>query len=455
MRVVTSTDTLMLKTSLPVTVNTNTDGKWGKEGYELEITTSGVAIEASGDAGVFYACQTLRQWLPDGARLNDSGGGNPILLEPAAATPVAIPCVTIGDVPKYAWRGFMLDSGRQYQSVDYIKRTLDILAHYKFNVFHWHLTEGHGWRLEIDRYPKLTSVGSKVGPWPEQEGFYSKQEVRDLVAYAAARHITIVPEIEIPGHSTAALIAYPELTCLRRAPKAEGLISPHIFCAGREQTYTFLENVLDEVCEMFPGKYIHLGGDEAPKTIWQKCPDCRKALAEHGLGDMHALQIHMTNRLADHLGAKGRTAICWGDVVTLPGPELRKNVAVMWWNYRRHQDLGLRKAVELGHEVIMAPNYYCYLNFPVTPLLPHYGVERTFDLRMAYEKNPVLKADELPLSQRNLVLGINPCLWTDHNLVQSELDERVYPRLLALAELAWHTGPRESFDHFSPRIRAH
>jgi N-acetyl-beta-hexosaminidase len=270
----------------------------GPEGYELEIKVEGAVIRTNTPAGEFYARESLSQLV----ELSDNG---------------SIPCMVITDRPKYAWRSFMIDSGRQYQKLETIKGLLDRMAMLKLNVFHWHLTENDGWRVEIKQYPELTGTGAFVADGPEQHGFYTQEEIREIVAYAAERHITVVPEIDIPGHANAALTAYPENTCTGEAPKPKQKgHSPYIFCGGKESTYTFLTNVLDELCQLFPSEYIHIGGDEAPKAEWKKCSHCQSSMRELGLKNEHELQIHMTNRLARHLATKGRKAVCWGDVVT-------------------------------------------------------------------------------------------------------------------------------------------
>ena len=411
----------------------------GPEGYCLEIDSAGLDLRAPDAAGLHYGVQTLSQLLPGGA----------------GAAARQVPALRIVDRPRHRWRAFMLDSGRQYQSVAFIKRYLDLLAALKLNAFHWHLTEGLGWRLEIERHSRLTEVGARVADGPEQQGFYSRGEIRDVVAYAAERHIRVIPEIDVPGHSEAALTAYPEFTCRGEPPPSPKPGSGHcpvIFCGGKESVYAFLGSVLDEVCDLFPDEVIHLGGDEAPKDEWDRCPDCRRAIADLGLADSHALQVHFSNRLAEMAAARGRRVVLWDDVVSRPGPPLRDDAIVHWWTQRSHGDRELRRALAQGHDVLCTPNYYCYLNFPTEPW-SIYREERTFGLRQAYCDNPadVDAMDGLSQEDRRHLLGLGAALWCDGGVRQDMIDRRVFPRIMAHAELMWHRGERLDFDSFRAR----
>lgn len=409
----------------------------GDEGYELEISNKKIKISANSNVGLFYGVQSLLQLFPAeiqaGKSFNLKG--------------FKLPGIKVTDKPKYSWRSFMLDSGRQYQTPDFIKKYLDHMAMLKMNVFHWHLTEGQGWRIEIKKYPKLTEVGSQVAAGEEQQGYYTQEEIRDIVAYAKARHIMVVPEIDVPGHSEAALIAYPEYTCFKKAPESVMAFSSQLFCGGSENTYQFLEDVFTEVCDLFPAEYIHIGGDEAPKADWDKCPVCQKKIKEEGLKNSHDLQLYFTKRLANFLGKKGRKVICWGDVVYHDGTELPDNIVVCWWNWRGHKDQALKNAIKRGHEVICNTNYYTYLNFPLTPW-SKYNVQRTFDLKTTYEHNPSDLKNPDPL-----VLGMSTCLWTDWNVKESMIDQRVFPRIYSIAEQMWNCGERLPFDDFYKRVQ--
>lgn len=414
----------------------DSENSLGSEGYLLEIFKRGVRISANGPRGVFYGVQSLLQLI--------SAGRGPVLLE----------CVKIGDSPRYGWRSLMLDSGRQYQSISTIKGFIDRMALLKLNVFHWHLTENDGWRIAIKKYPKLTEVGAFLADGAEQEGFYTQEEIREIVAYAADRHITVVPEIDMPGHSEAALMAYPELTCSGKAPSRAGKgFSPYLYCGGRDSTLKFLCDVLDEVCELFPSEYIHIGGDEAPKSEWKKCSDCQARITARGLKNEHELQIYLSNRLAKHLATKGRKAICWGDVVTSPGQELESNIVIDWWNYRRNKDKALREGIKRGLPVIANCNYYTYLNFPQKDPWKGYNKKRIFDLQTCYEQNPC-DLQNPTAEEAAALIGMGASLWTDYGLREKMLDKRLFPRLYALAEQMWHRGKRLPYEEFKMEIES-
>ncbi|MBT7171301.1 MAG: beta-N-acetylhexosaminidase, partial [Phycisphaerales bacterium] len=407
------------------------------EAYTLSITPKAITITGGSDTGVFWATQSLLQ-----------------LVETDKAGKRTIACQTITDEPTYRWRSFMLDSGRQYQTIAHLKKTLDWMARYKLNIFHWHLTESDGWRIEIKSQPKLTEIGSKVSTGKEQQGFYTQAEIREVVAYAKARHITIVPEIDLPGHAFALMASYPEFSCKGTVdPKAtdkKTRMNP-IVCAGKAEAdnYKFLASILNEVCDLFPNSpYIHTGGDEAPKAHWDQCPSCQALLKKHNLKNMHELQIHFTNRIAAILKARGRKAICWDDVIAKNGgPKLADNVVVNWWNYRARKDRMVFKALEMGREVILNPNNYTYLNFPISPYSV-YGKGRTFGMAKCYTENPAAigMSDKITDEQRKLILGMGASLWTDGNLMQAFLDIRTFPRIFAMSELMWHGKPAASLE---------
>ena len=405
-----------------------TDPTLPAEAYRISIRARQMVVTAAGAAGFAHAVQTLRQW-------HTEEGGK-----------VAFGCADIADAPRMAWRGFMLDSGRQYQQPATIRKYIDMAAMLKMNYFHWHLTEGLGWRMEIKRYPRLAQTGGSVGKGKEQQGYYTQQEIRDIVKYAAERGVTVVPEIDMPGHAEAALAAYPGLGCFGQPVEVpQNGFTQNIFCAGKEEVVLFLKNVLDEVCDLFPSPYIHLGGDEAPKGNWNKCPDCQGRIAREGLKDSHDLQLWFAAQMAGHLRQKGRKAIFWGDVVYRDGYPLPDNAVIQWWNYRGHKDLALRNAARHGYPVICSPNYYTYLNFPVTPW-QGYAKDRTFGLEDAYLRNP---ADKAAAENAGVVLGMTCALWTDYGLTEDMIDQRLFPRILALAEQMWHSGERAGFDTFS------
>ena len=411
----------------------------GREAYRLTVTSDNIAIEANDSPGFLYGVMSLLQMLPP-----EIVSGHR-----AALFSLEVPCVVVNDAPKYGWRSFMLDSGRQFQSKEFIKRYLEYLAMLKMNVFHWHLTEGQGWRIQIKKYPQLTEIGSKVARGEEQQGYYSREDIREIVDFAATLSIAVVPEIDVPGHSEAALIAYPELTCLGKKPESVMEYSPALFCAGKQETYSFLENVLDEVCEMFPGEYIHLGGDEAPKDMWDSCRTCQNMIRGEGLRNSHELQIYFSSRLSEYLQHKGKKVILWGDVVEQAGQRLPENVIIYWWNYRKKNDTAYQRALQSGYPVIGGTNYFTYLNYPVTPW-SQYKEDRTFDLRMAYEGNPSNISDP-----PSLFLGMGSCLWTDWNVTMRMIDQRVFPRLLVLAEQMWNKRKNIPFEEFYERVKGY
>ena len=408
-----------------------TDSSLPPEGYRINISPRQMVIAASDKRGFTHAVQTLRQWVT---------GSTGIL---------TFACADISDSPRTPWRCFLLDSGRQYQKISTIKKYIDMVSLLKMNYFHWHLTEGLGWRIEIKQYPRLAQIGGSVGKGEEQQGFYTQKEIQEIIEYASERNISVVPEIDMPGHAEAALSAYPELGCFGQPVEVpQHGFTQNIFCAGKEEVLHFLKNILDEVCAIFPSPYIHLGGDEAPKGNWDKCPDCQKRIAAMNLKDSHDLQLWFSAQMADYLKSKGRKAIFWGDVVYHDGYPLPDNIVIQWWNYRGHKELALRNAIKHHYPVICSSNYYTYLNFPVTPWRG-YTNTRTFDLKDIYQNNPSDKA----INQKDpLILGMTCALWTDDGVTERMIDRRLFPRILALAEQMWYQGERLDFTRFHQNI---
>lgn len=398
------------------------------ESYRLDLNGDSAVVEATDYRGYIYAFHTLAQLLH---------------ADSVAAR------ITVNDTPRCGWRAFMLDSGRQMHSMDVVKKYIRMASMLKMNRFHWHLTEGLGWRPEIKALPLLSSVGGFVADGEGQQGYYSQNDMREIVDYARRWGIEVVPEIDIPGHSEAALYAYPELGCRGVRPEIprEGFTSD-IFCAGNDSTLNALYTILDEICAVFPGEYIHLGGDEAPKANWDNCPRCNARMEHEGLADSHELQLWLSARMAAHLASKGRKAIFWEDVVHHTGPSLPANSVIQWWNYRGHGNDAVKKAESLGMPIVLSPNYYCYLNFPEHPWRG-YEKDRTFNLADAYLRNPA----DIEISQSNpLLLGVTAALWTDYGLTDSMLDNRIFPRVFALAELMWHQGERVPLNEFTHTI---
>ena len=295
----------------------------------------------------------------------------------------------------------------------------------------------------------LTEKGAFVASGDEQQGFYTQEEVRDIVNYARRRAVTIVPEIDFPGHAEAALTAYPQFSCFGEPigiPR-EGF-TKNIFCAGKDSVLIFLRDVLDEVCQLFPSQYIHLGGDEAPKDNWDACPDCRRRVASLGLGDSHNLQRWLSAQMASYLASKGRKAIFWEDVIVHDGYPLPSNVIIQWWNYRTRGDAALKDARRNNYPVIANTNYYTYLNFPTSPWRG-YTKERTFDVETLYNENPSYKAS----LHYNNIIGIGCSLWCDYGLTENMLDERLFPRIFVLAQQMWGSS-LPSFSEFGENIKS-
>lgn len=328
------------------------------------------------------------------------------------------PCSMMGEDYRMSWRGLMLDSGRQYQSVGYIETLLDAMAERSMNVFHWHLTETDGWRMEISRYPRLTEVGASVADGAEQQGFYTREDMLHIVSYAAERGITVVPEIDLPGHSGALIAAYPDFGC-----------SKEVICPAHPELLAFLKGVIDEMCDIFPSAYVHLGGDEVNQSVWANCEACQQLMKREGIVSEAALQVWFERQLIAYLAEKGRKVILWEDVLYETDEPLPDNVVIQWWNYRSKGELGLREALRRGIPVICSSNYYCYLNFPETPWAG-YGKERTCTADDIELRNP----SHLLFDASNpLMLGMEACLWTDYNLTQDMLPQRLFPRLNILA----------------------
>ncbi|MEH6418639.1 family 20 glycosylhydrolase [Pseudomonas sp. CGJS7] len=412
------------------------------ERYTLEITERGIRL-AGPPAGLFYGYQSLRQLLP-AAR---------------GAQPPRLPAMTVEDQPRFVYRGMHLDVGRHLFPLDFIKRYVDMMARYKLNTFHWHLTEDQGWRIEIKRYPKLTSVGGQrketvlgrnidpyVGDGKPYGGFYTQDEVREVVAYARARHITVIPEIEMPGHSLAALAAYPELGCTP-GPFEVGTnwgVYDDIYCP-KEETFKFLENVLDEVVALFPAPYVHIGGDEAPKTRWKSSDVAQAVMRREGLKDEHELQSYFIQRMEKFLHSRGKRIIGWDEI--LEGG-LAADATVMSW---RGESGGIA-AAQQGHDVIMTPTQCCYFDYGQGPAAYEQwnrGGELT--LPKVYGYDPVPAA--LTAAQAKHVLGVQGNVWTEYLKTPEMVEYMVFPRLLALAEVAWTPQADRDYADFERRLR--
>ncbi|MGH8081513.1 MAG: family 20 glycosylhydrolase, partial [Lysobacter sp.] len=423
----------------PVAANADAQAK---ERYTLDVTARGIRV-AGPPAGLFYGYQTLRQLLPaarDGASLS-------------------VAALSIEDEPRFAYRGMHLDVGRHLYPLAFVKRYVDLMARYKLNTFHWHLTEDQGWRIEIKRYPKLTSIGSKrketlagrnvspyVGDGQPYGGFYTQDEVRELVAYARARHIMVIPEIEMPGHSLAALAAYPELGCTP-GPFEVGTnwgVYDDIYCP-KEETFKFLENVLDEVVALFPAPYVHIGGDEAPKTRWKTSEVAQAVMRREGLKDEHELQSYFIQRMEKFLHTRGKRIIGWDEI--LEGG-LAPDATVMSWR----GEAGGIAAAQQGHDVIMTPTQCCYFDYGQGPAeSEQWNLGGELSLDKVYAYNPVPTA--LDAKQARHVLGVQGNVWTEHLKTSAMVEYMVFPRMLALAEVAWTPQADRDYGDFSRRLR--
>jgi hexosaminidase len=394
----------------------------GEEGYSLQVSPQEVRLAGNTPQGLFYGVQTIKQ-----------------LLTFEADAQWSLPCLSIEDRPRFLWRGMLLDCGRHFLSKEFIKRAIDLLAAYKMNRFHWHLTEDQGWRVEIKKYPRLTEVGAwrLTDDGERYGGYYTQEDIREVVAYAASRFVMVVPEIEMPGHSTAALAAYPDLSCTGGPFEVQTLwgTCQDVFCAGNERTFLFLEDVLGEVLDLFPSPYIHIGGDEAPKDRWMACPRCRARLQVEGLKDGKELQSYFIKRIEKFLNSKGRRLIGWDEI--LEGG-LAPNATVQSW---RGFD-GAVAAAKAGHDTIVSAEDQAYFNHDL----------RRINLRQVYAFHPLPPG--LTAAEASHVLGGECCLWTAY-APQETVDGKVFPRLLAMAECLWSDPQGRKFDEFRHRLQEH
>ena len=403
-----------------------------EEEYILEITPENIIISSKTGAGAFYAAQTLKQIIPVQAYET-----------PLDLQKLSLPIIKITDKPHFAYRGFMLDCSRHFWDVETIKEVLDIMAMHKMNRFHWHLTEDQGWRIEIKKYPLLTKIGSlreqtttgkNVGmdgiPYG---GYYTQRDIKEIVKYAQERFITIIPEIEIPGHSLGALSAYPWLGCRGEEGNYKTWsywgVAPQIACAGKESTFKFWEDVLSEVVDLFPGDYIHIGGDEAPRDEWKVCPLCQQRIKDEGLKNEAELQSYVTNRIEKYLHEKGKKLIGWDEI--LEGG-VSQSATIMSW---RGAEGGIT-AAKKGNYAIMTPSGHCYFDYYQTTGRDdeHLSIGGYVPLRKAYELNPY---DQLSPEEQKYILGVQCNLWTEYIPTPMQLQYKLLPRLGAIAEIGW------------------
>ncbi|MFK8038356.1 MAG: family 20 glycosylhydrolase [Crocinitomicaceae bacterium] len=398
----------------------------GTEYYDLNIDSNRMAITAMTNVGVMHGIQTLRQLFVNA--FHRKGKRDAWYL----------PSLRISDMPKFKHRGLLLDCSRHWFKKEVVKKYIDLLSLYKMNILHWHLTEDQGWRIEIDSYPKLTEIGA----WRTEldgsryGGFYSKTDIKEIVAYAAEREITIVPEIELPGHSQAAIAAYPPLSCTGREVEVanDWGVFKEIYCAGNDSVFHFIENVLDEVLELFPGKYIHIGGDEAPKFRWESCNKCQKRIKDNNLEDEHELQSYFIGRVEKYLNNKGRKLIGWDEI--LEGG-LSDNATVQSW---RGMEGGVL-AAKSEHEAIMSPTSHAYFDYDL----------KSIDLEKVYHFDPIPK--DLTIQETQYIIGGECNMWSEHVPNDSVLDTKVFPRLLAMSEVLWAYPEKRVYNKFYHRVQ--
>ena len=408
------------------------------EGYALDVTDKGIELRAASKSGLFYGEQTLRQLY----------------------TPKGIPCVSIQDNPRFPYRGLHLDVSRHFFPKEEVMKLLNVMSYYKLNTLHMHLTDAGGWRIQMDKYPKLTTdvafrTESDWQKWwdgkdrkylPEGTpgaygGYFTKEDIREIVDYATARHINILPEIEFPGHSDEVFVAYPELSCSGK-PYTTG-----DFCIGNEKSFTFMEDVLSEVIELFPSEYIHIGGDEAGKGAWKTCPKCQALMRRNGMKDVDELQSYMIHRAEEFLISKGRKLIGWDEI--LEGG-LAPEATVMSW---RGEEGGIKSA-RMGHDVVMTPGGYMYFDFyQADPKTQPYAIGGYTPIKRAYSYNPV-PVDSLTAEESKHILGVQANTWTEYIKDEKHLEYMMFPRALAVAEIGWTPQEERSWEDFKPRMNA-
>ena len=440
-----------------------------EEGYSVSVTYDKIVVSGKTSTGVFYGIQTLRQLMPSSIESSST------------STEITSPAVTIHDSPRFGYRGMHLDVARHFFPVDFVKKYIDLIAMHKMNTFHWHLTEDQGWRIEIKKYPKLTEIGAFrngtiIGHHPGEGnteerygGFYTQEDVKDIVQYATDRHVTVIPEIELPGHSLAAIASYPELSCFPEEPteifadqgsikgkelQANGTpklvyeswgVVDDVYCAGKEETFKFLENVLAEVIPLFQAQYVHIGGDECPKGNWKRCANCQARMQAEGLHDEHELQSYFIQRMEKYINGKGKSIIGWDEI--LEGG-LAPNATVMSW---RGTEGGITAAKQ-KHDVIMTPGHSVYFD--------HYQTEDKEDEPLAiggktsvqdvYAFNPM--PEELTEEEGKHVLGAQANVWSEYIPTTEYVEYMILPRMSALSEVVWSAQESNDWDDFSGRL---
>ncbi|MDE3236761.1 MAG: beta-N-acetylhexosaminidase [Bacteroidota bacterium] len=425
--------------------------------YTLDVTPRRIVIDGDADVANFYAVQTLIQLLPVERKKT-----------------LSIPVVAVEDEPRFGYRGMHLDVGRHFFPVEFIKKYIDFIALHKMNTFHWHLTEDQGWRIEIKKYPNLTVKGAYrngtiIGHYPGTGntaqyygGYYTQEQVKEVVRYAADRFITVIPEIEMPGHSSAAIAAYPQLSCFpdestKHSPKcvwngdSTGKqvqqtwgVFEDVYCAGKENTFHFLEDVLDEVMQLFPSKYIHIGGDECPKANWHRCPLCQQRMRDNNLKDEHALQSYFIQRIEKYLNSKGRQIIGWDEI--LEGG-LAPNATVMSWRGEK----GGIEAAQQKHTVVMTPGEWCYFDHSQVKNEDSVTIGGYTSVEKVYSYEPV--PAQLSEQQSQLVWGAQGNVWTEYMNNVSKVEYMIFPRMSALSEVLWTNKENKNWNDFDKRLQ--
>ena len=428
------------------------DTALGTEGYRLNIQSDRVRLESPTPAGLFYGVQTILQLFPADGFAGKMTAGS-----------LTLPCLAIQDSPRFRWRGFMLDVSRHFHPKEYVLKLIDYLAMHKMNSFHWHLTDDQGWRIEIKSYPRLTDVGAwrvdrgdtpwtlreqqKDGETPTYGGFYTQDDIREVIAYAQSRYITIIPEIEMPGHCLAALASYPQYSCSGGPFKVPpGSVWPikDVYCPGNDETFAFLEGVLGEVADLFPGPYIHIGGDEVDKSTWKACPKCQARMLAEGLKTEEELQSYFVKRIEMFLNSRGKILLGWDEI--LEGG-LAPKAAVMSW---RGTEGGIA-ASRAGHDVVMSPTSHCYFDYyQGDPLTEPLAIGGFLPLRKVYSFEPV--PSELTSEEAAHIMGSQANLWTEYILTSKHAEYMTFPRIAALAEVGWTSKENRDWTDFTARM---
>lgn len=436
--------------AITLQLNKAADKTIGTEGYLLEVKASGIVIRANQPAGILYGLQTLLQMLPP----------DPESLARECKQQIVIPAVAITDYPRFGWRGLMLDVSRHFFTKEFVKKFIDHMVKYKYNVFHWHLSDDSGWRIAIKAYPQLTKVGAwrvpRTGRWATSPmaqpgeaatdgGFYTQDDIREIVKYAQQRAITIVPEIDVPGHSQALIVAYPAVSCTGEQykvyPGSNGGMGDNVLCAGNEESFEMLDKIYGEIAALFPGQYIHAGGDEVNKSFWKACAKCQQRMKSEGLKDEHELQSYFIKRVEKILISKGKKLIGWDEI--LEGG-LAPEATVMSWQGME----GGTAAAKAGHDVIMSPLQYCYLDYGQgEPATEHMWAGTRLSKTYQFEPVP-------PGVDATYILGGQGNVWTEFIATGSRVEYMTWPRALALSEVYWSPAGKRNWDSFVTRMEA-